>query len=271
MTVCIGLVCDGGRHIFLSADTRGSYGTVTSNEQMGKLFELPGHFYGAIAGRGSECTDVVAELYHRMASITDTDMAPERVRACIGASYFTVYRTLADEALRNEFKITLDDYHHDKRLAPRILRTARETLNHVEVNVDLIVAGFYKSLPVQLVAEGGVSLTVRPEITPGNAVIGSGMIAALNWLNYRKQNVHSGLAQSLLHLTEAKQFAETDLFVGRFRQVVLLGANNCRPLDWTDEAQALVQGWWHRYGLPLSDGLEHQTHDDAVRRLFALP
>jgi NAD(P) transhydrogenase len=83
------------------------------------------------------------------------------------------------------------------------------------VDADLIVAGFYKDQPVQLVAGGGTSLKVRVEITPGNAVIGSGAIAALNRLNYRKQNYMLGLAHSLLNLTEAKQFAEVEQSVFR--------------------------------------------------------
>jgi 20S proteasome alpha/beta subunit len=271
VTVCIGLVCNTGKHILLTADTRGSYGTVTSNEKMGKLFNLPGNFCGAIAGVGSECTDIVAELYHRMSSIPNDEFAPERVRASIVESYDTIFRTLVDEALRNEVKISLSEYHRDKTLAPRIKKQAHETLKRVMVEVQLIVAGFYKGMPVQFIADGGYEIKVRPEITPGNAVIGSGMDAALNWLNYRRQNIHTGLAQSLLHLTEAKQFAETNNFVGTFRETVLLWADNCRPLDWTQDAQQLLQAWWNKYGLPLSDGLNSKEQSEAIQRIFSLP
>jgi 20S proteasome alpha/beta subunit len=83
MTVCIGLVCEGGKYILLAADTRATYGSASSNDQMSKMFDLPAKYYGAIAGTGSQCEDVVSELYHEMAQITDTEIAPEQARQCI--------------------------------------------------------------------------------------------------------------------------------------------------------------------------------------------
>ena len=115
------------------------------------------------------------------------------------------------------------------------------------------------------------ALVVAAEITPGNAVIGSGAMAALNWLNYRKQNIHFGLAHSLLHLTEAKQFAEVEKTIGPLRHAALLWPGGCKPLDWTEEVQELTQGWWTKYGLLLSDGLEDESYNQAVRKTFALP
>jgi 20S proteasome alpha/beta subunit len=67
MTVCIGLVCNSGKRILLAADTRASYGAATSNDQAAKLFDLPAHSCGAVAGTLSQCEDVISELYHRMA------------------------------------------------------------------------------------------------------------------------------------------------------------------------------------------------------------
>ena len=267
MTVCLGLVCSSGKHILLAADTRGTYGSVTSNDTTAKLFDLPAKFCGAVAGTLSQCEDVLSELYHRMAQISDTEIAPDQVRKCILDSYEQIYSGLADEALWNDFKITLEDYKHDEKLVSKLRETAREHLKSLEVDVDLIVAGFYKDSPVQLIATGGTSLKIRSEITPGNAVIGTGNIAALNWLNYRKQNIHLGLAHSLLHLTEAKQFAEVDQNVGPFRQMMLLWSGGFKPLEGGDD---LMQGWWNKYGLPLSDGLEDEKHNKAVREVFGL-
>ena len=116
MTVCIGLVCSSGKRILLSADTRASYGAATSNDQTAKLFDLPAHFCGAVAGTLSQCEDAISELYHRMAQIPDSEIAPEQVRRCIVDSYDQIYTELADQALRNDLRITLNQYKHDKKL-----------------------------------------------------------------------------------------------------------------------------------------------------------
>jgi hypothetical protein len=258
----------------LAADTRGSYGNVTSNDEMGKLFDLPANYFGAIAGVGNYCEDVIAELFHRMKQIPDTEISPEQVRECIRESYFQVYVELAKEALMNGPRITMDQYQHDSELVPTVLEAAEQAMHSIEIKGSMIVAGFCGGQPVQFVAGPDFSdptaLVVRNEITPGNAVIGSGASAALNWLNYRKQNVHLGLAHSLLHLTEAKQFSEVEKTVGPLRQAVILWAGGCKALDWTKNAQDLTQDWWNRYGLPKSDALEEEKFNVAVRETFGI-
>jgi len=275
MTVCIGLLCGSGKYILLGSDTRGSYGNVTSNDEMGKLFDLPANYFGAIAGTVSYCEDIIAELHHRMKQLPDPELAPQQVRECIRESYHQVYLESAKQALENGPRITLEQYWHDAKLAPRIRKQADHVLKSIEIEGAVIVSGFYKGNPAQFVAEPDPNdhstLRIANEITPGNAVIGSGSFAALNWLNYRKQNVHLGLAHSILHLTEAKQFAEVERTVGPFRQMVLLWNGGFKPLDWTSEIQQLTQAWWNRYGLPLSDGLEDESHNEAVRKVFGLP
>lgn len=274
MTVGIGLVCGSGKYILLGADTRGSYGNVTSNDEMAKMFDLPAYYFGVMAGVGSYCTDVIAELYHRMKKIPDAEIAPEQARQCIRESYQQVYIESAKEALLNGPRITWDQYLYDRKIVPKVRRQAENTLRSIEINGSLIVAGFYQGQPVQFVAapdfNDPAALIVAPEITPGNAVIGSGSTAALNWLNYRKQNIHFGLAHSLLHLTEAKQFAEVEKTVGPLRHAALLWPGGCKPLDWTEDAQKLMQGWWRNYGLLLSDNLEDESYNKAVRDTFGL-
>jgi uncharacterized protein (UPF0147 family) len=222
MTVCIWLVCNHGKNILLAADMRASYGSATTNDQTGKLFDLPRSFCGATSGTISQCEDVISELYHRMEQIRNSQIAPEQVRQCIVDSYHKIYVELSDQALRGDPPITLDQYLHDQTLVPDVRKRAEEVLQSLEVDVDMIVAGFHGQSPVQFVAEGGTRINVTPEISPGNAVVGSGGMAALNWLNYRKQSHTLGVAHSLLHLTEAKQFAEVDPTVGPLRQIVLL-------------------------------------------------
>ena len=267
MTVCIGLVCNHAKNILIAADTRASYGTVTSNDQAAKLFDLPAKYFGAVAGTLGQSEDVISELYHRMEQLNQEEIAPELTRKCILDSYDQIYAALADEALRNDPRVTLEQYLRDKKISAKVRQYAREVLKELEVDVDLIVAGFYKGAPVQFVASGGTRLKITPEITPGNAVIGSGAIAALNWLNYRKQNHHLGLAHSILHLTEAKQFAELDHAVSPWRHMVLLWQNGFKPLEGGD---GLIQSWWNKYGLPLSDGLEQDSHNQAACAAFGL-
>jgi hypothetical protein len=270
MTVGIGLVCGGGKYVLLCGDTRASYEEATTNDQAAKFYELPSNYCVIGAGTLNQCTDVVAELYHRMSQITEPEIAPELGRQCILESYHRIYCTLADQALRNDPRISLDEFKHDKKLSSKVREYAREVLRTLEVDVDLIVGGFYKGQPVQFVASGGTSVHVRAEIVPGNAVIGTGSFAALNWLNYRKQNIHLGLALSLMHLTEAKQFSQTEMTVGPLR-AALLWSGGYRALDWTDDAQKMVQSWWNKWGLPLSDGLNSESNNQIVRELFGIP
>lgn len=268
MTVCIGLVCNGGKNILLAADMRATYGTTTTNDQTAKLFDLPANFCGAVAGSMGQCEDVISELYHQMNQLQAAGFAPEQVRQLIVESYHKIYIQRSDETLRGDLKISLDCYLHDKKLVRKVRQDAETILQSVVVDVDLIVAGFYSGQPVQIICEGGTSIKTRAEISPGNAVIGTGSMAALNWLNYRKQGLTLGLAHSLLHLTEAKQFAEVDSSVGPLRQVVLLWPGGFKGLEAGDQ---LIESWWHRYGLLLSDGLEAETHNQAMRDTFGIP
>jgi hypothetical protein len=267
MTIGIGLLCEDGKQILLSADTRGSYGGVTSNDQTAKLFELPGGFCGSIAGIVSQCQDVINELYDRINAIPKKKRRPEAIRECIREVYYRIFMELADEHLRNDPKITFNQYQCDKTLAPQIRDYARRILKALEVDVHLIVAGFCEATPALLVANGGASVTIRVETTPGNATIGTGGDAALYWLNYRQQNLRLGLARSLFHLTEAKQFAELEGTVGPFRHTVLVSANGVTKIEGED---ALVQGWWNRYGLPSSLGLDDEDHSRELRKLLGI-
>lgn len=267
MTIGIGLLCNGGKNILLAADMRAGYGDISQNDQTGKLFDLPFNFCGAIAGTIGWCGEVISELHWQMGKIPEAELGAEKIREAILESYTRIYRMLADQELRNALKVSLEQYYHDDKLVSRVRREAREILRSIEVEVDLIVGGFVKEGPIQFVAQGGTSLKIQPEVTPGNAVIGSGAIAALNWLNYRKQNVHCGLAHSLMHLTEAKQFAEVERTVGPLRQMALLWPGGWKGLEGGD---AMLQDWWNRYGLPLSDGLEQEKYNQAVRDTFGL-
>lgn len=267
MTVGIGLLCNKGNRILLAADMRASYGEVTQNDQTGKLFELPYSFCGAIAGDVGWCAEVISELHFKMGKIPESELYAEVIHKAILDSYDRIYLLLADEALRNHFKITIDEYKHDPRLSTRLRNLAVRVLKTLEVDVDLIVAGFVKENPIQFVATGGTSVHINPEVTPGNAVIGSGAEAALNWLNYRKQNIFCGVARSLLHLTEAKQFAQVENTVGPLRQMVMLWPGGMKGLE---GGQEMLQQWWHKFGLPLSNGLEDEKYNQVVRDIFGL-
>ena len=80
--------------------------------------------------------------------------------------------------------------------------------------------------------------------------------------------MNCGLARSLLHLTEAKQFAEIDPAVGSFRQMVILWPGGFKGLEGGHE---LIEGWWQRNGLLLSEGLEDEKHNQSMRDIFGLP
>ena len=81
MTIGIGLLCQGGKCILMGADKRGTYEyAATSNDECGKLFDLPFGFCGAIAGTVSYAEAVISELHHRMGSLAENARSVEFIK-----------------------------------------------------------------------------------------------------------------------------------------------------------------------------------------------
>jgi 20S proteasome alpha/beta subunit len=268
MTIGIGLLCDGGKHILLAADMRATYGEVSQHDQTGKLFDLPANFCGAIAGTISTCGDVISDLYSRMEKIPPKEMGIPSLLKTIEESYYGVATRIANEELWNSLRITLDQFHHDEKLVKDIRDEAKSVIRKTDIDVDLIVAGFVDEGPILLTATGGTMLRVRAETSPGNTIIGSGAIPALYWLNYRKQNTGYGLARSLLHIIEAKQFAELDHTVGPSGQFIALWNGGWKLLD---GGRDTIQAWWDQYGLSSSDALDKEAYNEVFHNTFDVP
>ena len=74
-------------------------------------------------------------------------------------------------------------------------------------------------------------------------------------------------APLLLHLIEAKQFAEVESTVGPLRQIALLWPGGWKGLE---SGQEMLQEGWNKYGLSLSDAMEQEKYNQSMRDTFRL-
>jgi len=91
-------------------------------------------------------------------------------------------------------------------LDPVALKEARAYCEAYEFPVELIIGGFVDGEPMLFKGSGKEAL--QGEASPAVYVIGGkGKVAAMDQLNKRGQNVHFGLARSILHVHEAAEAA----------------------------------------------------------------
>jgi hypothetical protein len=69
VTIAIGLLCEGGKHVLLCSDMLVSYGSVSSNQQGSKIYDLPLGLYAAVADDVSCDHVVISELCNNLDSL----------------------------------------------------------------------------------------------------------------------------------------------------------------------------------------------------------
>ena len=227
MTVCIGMLCDKGNAILLAADARGSYehpitgSLMTTNEECGKLYDLPHGFYACISGTFNWCEMMVSEIHEQMKPLSEDQRSISWIQKAAGNALSRVYWHYAGQQLK-PLGIGLEEFRHDETLIPSIREEAKTVLYNLALPVGILVAGYDKSNPVLLVSDDRCR-SLTDVATPWFAALGSGSMAALFWLNFRRQNVHFSLQRSFCHLVEAKLFAQrNDAYVGEIGHFVLI-------------------------------------------------
>jgi hypothetical protein len=226
MTIAIGLLCNQGNNILLAADGLISYEVESSNQGGGKLYKSKHDICVAVANDVSWSHIVASEFIERIDLLDLADPAyRDKVKMALQHAANYAFRWWREEILRN-VNLTLDEYLHDAGLS----KTKRDEADFVLTEakntglpIEMIVVGYSQHHSIFFYTNG---LQIREESSPGNFVAGSGGTAALNWLNYRRQNVHLPWEVSYYHLLEALHFSEVSRPVGTDKYVFYFGAHD---------------------------------------------
>ena len=225
MTIAIGLLCNQGRSILLAADGLISYQDATSNQGGGKLYKSKHDICVAVTDEVSWSHIVVSEFMERIDNLDPTDEAyRDKVKIELQHATNYAFKWWREELLKS-VNLTAEEYLHDSRLAPTKREEAHWVLSEAKKDglpIEMIVAGFGKVHSIFFYSNGE---RVVEQSSPGNFVAGSGSSSALNWLNYRKQNVHTPWETFYYHLLEALHFSELSRHVGSDKYVLYLGAH----------------------------------------------
>jgi hypothetical protein len=246
MTSIIGMLSDADPikttgTLLLSADELISYGTVSSNRNGSKIFDLPEGFYGAIADDISRCHQVISFLHHRMNVLGVKKGQPnsvDLVKKALADSGDYVRAWIRREICA-EYGVSEDEFLHDPMLSER--DQIRENLRSAALETQIIIIGFGpRNSPVLFFMDG---INVQEQTNPGFFCGGSGSTAALNWLNFRGQNSFMGIQRSYYHLREAQAFAQLSRFVGNTTVTIMLTPEApCVTIDAPKDDQFL-QTW----------------------------
>jgi 20S proteasome alpha/beta subunit len=173
-----------------------------------------------------ECVHEIASNFgHCMAALKPKALLLERVKKEYQEARTHVLHTACDNALRTSLGITYSQFVSDDTLVPSVRNRAFEIVQDLRVEFEGIVAGFDKNRkPIFFYSTFNSAMEENP--SPGYFCIGSGSDLAYDFLSYRLQGVHLSVQQSLLHLVEAKTFAQIDSAVSTGTKLVLLSANN---------------------------------------------
>src|SRR5271156_3603411 len=120
VTIAIGLLCDGGNSILLSADTMISYGSVTSNQGGSKIYDLPLGLFAAVADDISSTQLFIGKLTEELKTITVGDPAfVDKVKIAMQSACADSLVPMRSDIL-SFVGITENEFLHDKKLVPSL-------------------------------------------------------------------------------------------------------------------------------------------------------
>jgi hypothetical protein len=218
MTIGIGVLAGAASFVIVASDTRASYpkSAVDPNDFVGKQTrydDIPrfGNVVCTVAGRLGVTHDVEGEIAVEFKKLVHRKkIHREHVQNAIDRARSHELRRRYDWALRVNLGVTMSQVLRGKLpsgpLDAQAMKTVRAILDAYQFQVELIVAGFIDGEPILFKGTGKEDL--QGEASPAVYVIGSkGKIAAMDQLSKRGQNVHHGLARSILHVHEAAEAA----------------------------------------------------------------
>ena len=128
MTAIAGLLCDQGASILLSADTKISWGTATTNLGGSKIYDMPLGLYAAVADDVGWAHVFISKLSDELQLVHDDAEAIDNVKMAMRNAGNFVSKWLRAEIQKSQAGITDDEYLHDKALPSRIRKKADKAL-----------------------------------------------------------------------------------------------------------------------------------------------
>jgi 20S proteasome alpha/beta subunit len=250
VTIAIGLLCEGGKHVLLCSDMLVSYGSVSSNQQGSKIYDLPLGLYAAVADDVSCDHVVISELCNNLDSLQENDPAiVDKTKLAFRRAANYAFKWRRDEILK-DIGLTEDEFLHDAALPKSRIRQAQRAIRDATstgLPIGIIVAGYVQGRLIFFYTDGK---TIIEQTSPGVFAAGSGSEAASHWLNYREQNTFVSRQRSYYHLIEAMMFARLSPNVGNTGTCLLLSPNKpmakLEMLPNTPE-YALIGKWWNHF------------------------
>ncbi len=228
MTVTIAALCGADStaqtgSFILCADTLVSWSLhgvpVSGNLGGSKIYNMPNGFYVAVCDDISRASQVVTYLYTEMEKFQSSDpRLIDLVKNALDRTSEYVRLWMRREVLA-DYGLSEDEFLHDAALINRS-EIAAEMKNRA-MSTQLTIAGFKDTgVPILLFSD---CVTSQEQAAPGFFCAGgAGDFAALNWLNFRKQNCFMSIQRTFFHVREAKQFSEVCPVVGGLNQTLLL-------------------------------------------------
>ena len=218
MTVCIGALCTDGQDsaIVLCSDGKAS-NALGSNDMTIKIRALNKSWYCLTAGGEDEITHLVRLIKAEMAKlseINETNILPaikEAVRAR--------KEEKSDDICSSKWGMNFRDFRKERASFPDDdYRATMSTIERLEIEADLIVAGFVdKSFPYLIQVNNGGAI-----IRDDYAVSGEGAYLAQSVFLHRQHIEGRGLWRTLYTAYEAKRYAERVPSVGRRTMLAVL-------------------------------------------------
>jgi hypothetical protein len=263
MTAIIGVLCDcnfeaQSGNIILSADKLITYSSegipVSSNNQGGKIYDLPNGFYAAIADDISRSHQIVSFLHTRMRRSNIEQNANSTVDLVKLALADTIdyVRVWIRREICADYGVSEDEFLHDDTLVER--ESIRAAIKAEIISTGLIVAGFSANkCPILFYTD---CVGIQEQTNPGVFCGGSGSMAALNWLNFRGQNCFMSTQRTYFHVREAMHFAELSPVVGNTCATLLLQPGEPAVAIGEDRDRNLFPDWIKSFHLPDSTPLD---------------
>jgi 20S proteasome alpha/beta subunit len=246
MTVCIAAACrDGGfkgePKIVLCADRKSST-MLGSAETADKVQYLCHGCRCLTAGTESDIIALV-RLYKKIFD-DEGNRSATNIDSSIKEPLFRRRHDLATEYIRNRFLMSVDEFmkHGKERLPTELFYDATQKLSAIDLNADLIVAGFIDGAPeIYSTDSFGVA-----RASNHFAVVGEGAYLASASLLRREQHDYSGLEETLYNVFEAKKLSESIGSVGKQTWISVLHHDGSSNIT-SREVDKELESWYEEY------------------------
>jgi 20S proteasome alpha/beta subunit len=246
MTLCIAAKCADhvtDRNVVFCFDKRVE--TDVAGSEVGfKFRKVSTHWVAMLAGQVGRAEELIG-LYttHLQDRLLAEFEVPDELR--IPVQKFK--NKLANEYVHTMLGISYEDFlqRGQSSLPSTLFENMATDIARLGINCQLILVPI-KPQPCKhiFIVDTDGSLSVHNDF----AAIGTGGTNAYSWLSYRNQNQHTSIAETIVHILEAKKFAENAPGVGKQTVILWIDENGkMKTPNGIDDA-GLANKLWLRFG-----------------------